>query len=166
MGVGIHTVKLARMMGMRVVAVSSSPGKAGRLRSAGAEEALVPDRDGFHKQVKSLTEGGADAVIEIAGSVTFGSSLRCLKPGGRLVLVGNVEPGNVLLNPGLPILRELEIIGSAHATVADLKQVVELVRRGEIGPEIGATVPVAQAAEAHRMMEGRQVTGRVVLTHL
>lgn len=164
-GVGIHTVKLARMMGMRVIAVSSSPGKADRLRQAGADAVLVQDQNGFHKQLKALVTGGADAVIEIAGAVTFASSLRCLKPGGRIVLVGNVEPTNAHFNPGMPILRELEIIGSCHATVADLKKVVALVRRGLIAPEIGAVLPVTQAAEAHRMMENREVSGRVVLTH-
>ena len=108
-GVGFHTVKLARMMGLRVFAVSSSPSKAEWLRAADAEAVL--DLDGFHKPVKTLTDGGADAVIEVAGSVTFAASLRSLKAGGRLMLVGNVEPGHVPLNPGLPILRELEILG-------------------------------------------------------
>ena len=164
-GVGIHAVKLARLMGMRVIAVSSSPGKTERLRAAGADAVLIPGEDGFHRQLKALVPSGADAVIEIAGAVTFGSSLRCLKPGGRLVLVGNVEPDGVKFNPGLAILRELEIIGSCHATVADLKKVVDLVDRGLIEPEIGVVLPVAEAARAHRMMEAREVTGRVVLRH-
>lgn len=165
-GVGIHTVKLGLAMGARVVAVSSSEAKADRLRAAGADHVVISSGAGFHAEVKALTDGaGADAVIEIAGSSTFASSLRCLKPGGRLVLVGNLEPGNVPLNPALPILKELEVIGSAHATVSDLKQVVDLVRHGRIAPEIGARLPVTEAAEAHRLMSARGALGRVVLMH-
>lgn len=164
-GVGIHTVKLARLLGLRVIAVTSSAGKTQRLLAAGADAVLICGADGFHKALKASDPNGADAVIEIAGAVTFASSLRCLKPGGRLVLVGNVEPRGVQLNPGLAILRELEIIGSCHATVADLHKVVDLVRRGLIAPEIGAVMPVAQAAAAHRLLQDRQTSGRIVLTH-
>lgn len=165
-GVGIHTVKLGRAMGLRVIAISSSEAKAERLRAAGADHVVITDGRGFHTEIKGLTDGdGADAVIEIAGSSTFASSLRCLKSGGRLVLVGNLEPGDVALNPAPPILKELEILGSAHATVSDLKQVVELVRQGRIVPEIGARFPVAEAAEAHRMMTAKAALGRVVLIH-
>ena len=164
-GVGIHTVKLARCMGMCVIAISGSPTKAARLRAAGADEVVVPDANGFHKRVREITGAGADAVIEVAGSSTFASSLRCLKPGGRVVLVGNIEPQDVTLSPGLSILRELEVIGSSHATVADLRQVTEMVRRGQVTPEIGATMPVGQAAEAHRLIEEREIVGRVVLVH-
>ncbi len=165
-GVGIHTVKLGRAMGLRVIAVSSSPSKTGRLREAGADHVVVAPDFAFHAEVKELTEGaGADAVIEIAGARTFPSATRCLKAGGRLVLVGNLEPGTVALNPALAILKELEIIGSAHATVADLQQVVELVRRGRIAPEIGARLPLTEAAAAHRMMTDKATLGRVVLMH-
>lgn len=165
-GVGIHTVMLARLMGVRVIAVSTSPDKADRLRAAGADHVVVARDGGFHAEVRALTnDSGADAVIEIAGTVTFDSSMRSLKPGGRLVLVGNLQPGVVPWNPAPSILKELEVIGSAHATVADLKQVVELVRHGRIVPEIAARIPVADAAEAHRIIAARATVGRVVLMH-
>ena len=164
-GVGIHTIKLGRTMGLRVIAISTSPAKADRLRAAGADEVVIAGSGGFHGEVKRLTDGaGADAVIEVAG-VTFPSSLRSLRAGGRLVLVGNLEPGDLKLNPGLPILRELEIIGSAHTAGTDLQQVIQLVRSGAITPEIGASLKLEDAAEAHRMMGAKDVAGRVVLVH-
>jgi D-arabinose 1-dehydrogenase-like Zn-dependent alcohol dehydrogenase len=113
-----------------------------------------------------LTGGdGADGVIEIAGRPTFASSVRSLKAGGRMVLVGNVDPGNVPLNPALSILKEIDVIGSAHATLADLTRVIDLVARGAIEPEIAAFVPAEEAARAHAMMEDRTTAGRVVLVH-
>jgi D-arabinose 1-dehydrogenase-like Zn-dependent alcohol dehydrogenase len=88
-----------------------------------------------------------------------------LKAGGRMVIVGNVDPGNVPLNPAMAILKEIDFVGSAHATVADLTKVVELVARGAIAPDIADFVPIEEASRAHRMMEERKVNGRVVLLH-
>lgn len=165
-GVGIHTVKLARLLGLKTIAISSSESKVERLRAAGATEVVVSPDLSFHKQVRDITDGaGADAVIEIAGKPTFNSSVRSLRAGGRMVIVGNVDPGTVPLNPAMSILKELDFIGSAHATLADLQKVIDLVVRGEIEPEIAAFVPVEDAARAHQIMEDRATSGRVVLTH-
>lgn len=164
-GVGLHTVMLAKAMGLRSIAVSSSPGKVDALRAAGASEVVVAPDLSFHKQVRALTGEGADAVIEIVGKPSFPSSMRALRSGGRLVMVGNVEPGEVGLNPALSILKEIDIIGSAHATLEDLRAVIELVARGLVTPQIADFVPVEEAGRAHAMMEERRVSGRVVLVH-
>lgn len=165
-GVGIHTIMLARLMGLRSIAISSSPAKADRLRAAGAAEVIVAPELSFHAHVKALTHGeGADAVIELVGTRTFSSSIRSARAGGRLIIVGNVEPGNVPLNPAMSILKEIDIVGSAHATVADLKKVIALVAERRIVPEIAATFPVEEAGKAHWMMENREAAGRVVLLH-
>lgn len=165
-GVGIHTVKLAKLLGLRCIAISSSQAKVDRLLAAGAADVIVAPDFSFHKQVRELTSGnGADAVIEIAGKPTFNSSVRSLRGGGRMVVVGNVDPGAVPFNPAIAILKELDFIGSAHATLSDLKRVVDLVARGEIEPEISAFLPIEKVAEAHRMMEDRSTSGRVVLLH-
>jgi acryloyl-coenzyme A reductase len=165
-GVGIHTIKLARRMGLRVIAVSTSETKSRQLHEAGASEVIVSVDLSFHKKVRELTGGeGVNAVIEIAGRPTFESSVRSIKAGGRMVLVGNVDPGPVPLNPAMAILKEIDFIGSAHATVADLQKVIDLVSSGEITPDIAEFVPIKDAAHAHRLMEERKATGRVVLVH-
>jgi acryloyl-coenzyme A reductase len=165
-GVGIHTVKLARLLGLRCIAITSTVSKADRLREAGAADVVVAPDFSFHGRVRELTRGeGVDAVIEIAGRPTFNSSVRSLKAGGRMVVVGNVDPGSVPFNPAMAILKELDFIGSAHATVADLTKVIELVGRGQIEPEIADFVPVEEASRAHAMMEQRATSGRVVLLH-
>jgi acryloyl-coenzyme A reductase len=165
-GVGIHTVKLARLMGLRSFAISSSPEKSDKLSAAGADEIIVSPELEFHKAVREKTDGeGADAVIEIVGARTFNSSIRSLRAGGRLVLVGNLAPGNVPLNPAMAVLKELQLIGSGHATLADLQAVMALVQRGRISPEVAARMPVAEAAQAHRLLDNRAISGRVVLLH-
>lgn len=168
-GVGLHTVQLAKLLGVRVIATTSSEHKVEMLRQAGADEVIAAPDGQFHKVVRDLTGGaGAEAVIEIAGGPTFGSSIRSLTVGGRLVLVGNLKPGTVPLNPALPILKEIEVIGSAHALVSDLRRVVDLVARGVVTPRIAEKMPVREAARAHALLaSGRAggTGGRLVLTH-
>ncbi len=166
-GVGLHTIDIARMLGLRVIATTSSERKVDGLRAAGAHHVILAADNQLHKAVREITAGqGADAVIEIAGGPTFASSVRALTAGGRLVVVGNVEPGNVQLNPALSILKEIEIIGSAHATLSDLRRVIDLVERGLLKPRIAATVPVRDAAEAHAQLAAGATGGRFVLEHV
>lgn len=165
-GVGLHAVQLAREMGCRVIALTGSDPKAAQIRAAGADEVVVSTDMNFHAEVKALTKGlGAAAVIEITGTPTFASSIRSLRPGGRLVVVGNVRPGHVPFNPAIGILKEIELVGSSHATLDDLVRVTDLVARGRIKPEIAAVVDVADAGAGHAMMEGKGTVGRVVLQH-
>jgi D-arabinose 1-dehydrogenase-like Zn-dependent alcohol dehydrogenase len=165
-GVGLNAVQIARLMGLHIIAITGSDTKVGKLRAAGADEVIVTRESKFHDRVRAVSASeGAAAVIEIAGTPTFDSSMRALRPGGRLVLVGNVTPGTVALNPAISILKEIEVIGSAHAVVSDLIQVVDLVKRKRLFALVAATMPVAQAAAAHRMLETRSTVGRIVLTH-
>lgn len=165
-GVGIHAVRLAALAGLTVIGVTTSPAKADGLYEAGADHVVFAGEGSFHKQVRELTGGnGVDCVLEIAGAPTFPSSVRALRAGGRMVIVGTMEPGNWPFNPALSILKELEFIGSAHATLNDLRHIMRLVASGKITPQIGRVMPISQAAEAHRAMEAKEVTGRVVLMH-
>jgi acryloyl-coenzyme A reductase len=163
-GVGIHAVRLAALGGHRVIAATTSAAKAAQLRDAGADAVVLAGEGGFHAELRDLTQGaGVDCVLEIAGAPTFPSSIRSIRPGGRMVVIGTMQPGVWPFNPALAILKELEFIGSAHATLNDLRTVIRLVADGKIAPEIGRTMPVSQAAEAHRAMEAKEITGRVVL---
>lgn len=165
-GVGINTVQIAKLMGLTSFAITTSAAKKDELRKAGADEVIVTSDGTFHDRVRAATGGeGAAAVIEIAGAPTFASSIRSVRAGGRVVLVGNVAPGRVAFNPAVSILKEIEFIGSGHAVLSDLREVINLVENQRLAPPIAATLPLTEAASAHRMLERRSAIGRYVLTH-
>lgn len=164
-GVGLNTVKLAVALGLRVLAVSGSTHKHASLRQAGATEVVS---SGSVKEIRDAARSmsgsrGAAAAIEITGTPTFAASLSALAPGGRLVLVGNTRPSTLQINPGAIIVRELKILGSAHASRRDLEEVISMVFEGRISPTVSEIRPLDQASELHQAMEERTVTGRAVL---
>ncbi len=163
-GVGLQAVQLARFDGARVIAVTSSEAKREALLEAGAHHVIVSRNLEFAAEVRRITEGeGAQVCLEIVGSATFAQSLKALAPGGRLVVVGNLETATVYLNPGLVIVKELEILGAYATTLDELDQAFALVASGKIKPWISESMPLADAARAHFRLENREIAGRLVL---
>lgn len=162
-GVGIHAVALAYASGARVVAATHRPEKAGRLKAAGADLVLVAAGDDLPAAVRAAVGGPVDAVIDCAG-IAVQASARLLRHGGRLILLGNIDPGPLGVSAGLLIVKEIAVLGSSHGTPAELALAVELVRAGTLEPVVAAELPLAAAAEAHRCVETGAVAGRVVLT--
>lgn len=162
-GVGMQVIQLAKHDGARVLAITSSDAKREALCDAGADEVILAPDLKFERQVRELTGEGADVVFEIVGSATFDQSLRALAPGGRLVVVGNLEAGVVKLNPGLMIIKELEIIGAYATTQRELQVALELIEEGVLRPWVSDVLPLADAAAAHAHLEERAVVGRLVL---
>lgn len=163
-GVGTQAVQLARHVGAHVIAVTSSEAKVEALRGVGAHDVIVsPDLD-FSRQVREITCGqGVDVVLEIVGSKAFEQSLRALAPGGRLVVVGNLETMSVAVNPGLLIVKELEIIGAYATAEGELREAFHLIRGRVLRPLVSEVLPLRDAWRAHERLEQRGVTGRLVL---
>lgn len=162
-GVGALAVQLARRMGARVIATTTQERKVEALRKLGAHEVVVSPDSRFHAEVSALSDGGVDVVLELTGRSTFHASLRSLRRGGRMVVVGNIDAGKVDLNLGAVVIYSYEILGSATCSHRDLTDVLGMVRAGELEPVIDRTLPLEQAAEAHRLLADRAVVGRVVL---
>jgi 2-desacetyl-2-hydroxyethyl bacteriochlorophyllide A dehydrogenase len=163
-GVGMHAVKIAKHLGARVIAVTSSPGKRPVLESVGADEVLIAPDLQFRSEVKSLTDGrGADVVIETVGAPTLNESIRAVRNGGRIVVLGNVEGKPVEIRPAHFILKEIHLSGTKSCTLPELDTVLSLVADGRLDVEIGECVPLKRAAEAHRRMEDGSLRGRLIL---
>ncbi len=162
-GVGIHAIQVAKVMGAKVIAITSSEAKITGLTAAGADEVIVSADSNFHKQVRAKTGGGVHVVLDCVGAPTLNSSIRSVLPMGRVVLCGNVTVARHDINPGYFILNEIELTGTSSCTRRDLEQVIRWVKEGRIQPMLEEVLPLARAAEAHRRLENRNVRGRLVL---
>jgi NADPH:quinone reductase-like Zn-dependent oxidoreductase len=156
-------IQIAKGIGAEVLAATSSSSKRGALLEVGADEVLVDDGQELHRKVRAVAPRGVDAVLELTGSPTFAASLRSLRHGGRVVVVGNIPTEAVKINPGAVILYGLEIRGSAGCTRIDLEDAFTLLATKKIRVVLHAVLPLAEAARAHRLLAERAVVGRVVL---
>jgi len=172
-GVGLLLVQMAKQRGARVIGTVGTEAKGVLAREAGADEVVVYTREDFMDAVKRITGGrGVDVVYDSVGKSTAEKSLDCLVPRGMLVLYGNASGPVPPLDP-LVLSRK----GSLFLTRPNLMHYIadraSLERRagdvlggaasGRLRVRIDRTWPLAEAAEAHRALEGRQTAGKVLL---
>jgi D-arabinose 1-dehydrogenase-like Zn-dependent alcohol dehydrogenase len=162
-GVGVHAVQVARILGAKVIAITSNPAKVDALRALGVEEVVVSGDGKFNKEVLQKTGGGADVALELVGAPTFNGSLRSLRSGGRLALVGNVTQERVDVNPGYLIVREIEVAGSSGASRADLAEVFGWAAAGKLKPVVADRYKLDDAPAAQERLAKKGVVGRIVL---
>lgn len=172
-GVGLLLCQMASRKGARVIATVSTEEKAALAREAGAAEVILYTREEFVPAVRRLTGGaGVRVVYDSVGRTTFLGSLDCLAPRGMLVLYGQssgpVEPFDpqLLAQRGSLFLTRPTL---AHYTAARAElleragEVLGDVADGALQVRVGREFPLAQAADAHRELEGRRTTGKVLL---
>jgi len=171
-GVGTAVLQIAPAFGVRVIAVVSSDEKETLARSLGAA-AVVRSTESWLEQTRAITDGkGVQVVIDTVGGERFTDSLRALRIGGRLVVVGFAEGEIPTLKINRLLLRNLTLTGISMdvmdeefpGTVAMINAAVQrLLDDSTIRPPIGARLPLADAAEALRIMERRQALGKIVV---
>ena len=172
-GVGLLLIQMAKQLGARVFATVSTEEKAALARAAGADEAILYTREDFAAKVRELTGGaGLPVVYDSVGKTTFDGSLACLRPRGILVLYGG-SSGAV---PPFDLI-QLSARGSLYVTRPTLKDYTatreELVLRagdvlgwvadGSLKLRLEHSYPLADAAQAHRDLESRKTTGKLLL---
>src|SRR5262245_60278915 len=172
-GVGLLLCQIAKLRGARVLATVSSPGKAALARGAGADEVILYSEQDFETEVKRLTEGrGVQVVYDGVGRTTFEKGLRCLSARGLMVLYGQASGPVAPLDP-----QELSARGSLFLTrpslahymltraelVARANDLFGWIRDGRLNLRVDREYPLADAAQAHRALEGRETTGKVLL---
>jgi NADPH2:quinone reductase len=172
-GVGLLLVQMARRAGARVLATAGTEEKAALAREAGAHDVIVYTREDFVAETKRLTDGrGVQVVYDSVGRATFLPGLDVLAPRGMMVLFGQssgpvdpIDPQLLARKGSLFLTRP--ILAWYTATPEELRQraddIFALVGAGQLTVRIGAEFPLEQAAEAHRALEGRRTTGKVLL---
>lgn len=172
-GVGLLLVQLAKRAGARVIGTVSTEEKAALARGAGADEVILYTEVDFADEVKRMTNGaGVEVVYDSVGRTTFDRSITCLKPRGYIVLFGQssgkVEPFDPgVLSRGGSLYLTRPSLGNYIPDRGSLErraaEVFRLSAQGKLTVRIGATFPLAEAAAAHRSLEGRKTTGKVLL---
>lgn len=172
-GVGLLLIQMAKRCGARVFCTVSTAAKEQLARNAGADEIIRYTERDFEQDVMALTEGrGVDVVYDSVGQATFDKSLNVLRPLGYLVLFGQssgpvppFDPG-ILSTKGSLFLTRPTMLHYTQ-TRADLLEranaVLEWIAAGELVLRISTEFGLADAAEAHRALQGRKTTGKVVL---
>lgn len=162
-GVGSHAVQIAKAVGATVVGVVSSARSEARVRAAGADHVIVSAERKFAKELRVLLGYQADLVLEVVGAPTLLESLHAVRPGGRVVVVGNVEGKGVTVPPAYLILKEISLIGTKSCTKEEMAEVLALIEAGKVSPEVSEITPLAQARKLHERMEAQGASGRAVL---
>jgi NADPH2:quinone reductase len=172
-GVGLLLVQIAKMRGARVLATVSTDAKAELARGAGADAVCIYSRENFTDAARAFSGGrGVDVVYDSVGKDTFEGSLSSLRPRGLMVSYGNasgpVPPfAPLLLSQKGSLFLTRPSLPHHIATPAELRKrsddLFKWVAAGALKVRIGATFPLTGAADAHRALEGRQTTGKVLL---
>jgi len=164
-GLGMHAVQLARLAGAYVVAQTSSPEKAERIRALGAHDVIVHARgEDFSGAVKNATGGqGVDVAIDNVGSQLFDAIRRSLATGGRWIMIGQLTGQFVPFNPAQLFLKSISMLSATSTTRKQLQDCLALVARGAVKPIISLALPLERAAEAHVLVESGKAVGRIVL---
>ncbi|RPD44664.1 NAD(P)H-quinone oxidoreductase [Hymenobacter sediminis] len=171
-GIGVTAVQLAHALGSQVAATAGSVEKCTAVRSLGADWAINYKEEDF-EQV--LTEaGGVDVILDMIGGDYTAKNLRLLRDDGRLVFINAMQGSQASFNALEVMARRLTITGSTlrprsaefkAALAAEVERHVwPLLAAGSVRPVIHATLPLAQAADAHRLLESSAHIGKIVLT--
>ena len=160
-GVGVHAVELAKALGAFVVAETSSKWKEEILYKMGAD--IVVSGEGFDRTVKEKTGDGVHLALEGVGLPTFDRSLRSLRTGGRMVVIGNVDPSPVPLPLGIIILKGNSIHGSISSTREDMRKVLEMTSQGKIRAVIHEKIALEDVNKAYGEMKEKKSVGRIMI---
>ncbi|YCK33278.1 NAD(P)H-quinone oxidoreductase [Actinomadura sp. ATCC 39365] len=166
-GIGTFAVQLAKALGSRVAATVGSEAKAEQVRKLGADEVVNYREEDFADRVE------ADVILDIMGAKYLAANVRALRSGGRLVIIGLQGGGRAELDLGALLTKRASVHGTTlRARPVDEKGVIvrsvvdnvwPLVEAGAVRPVVFARVPMAEAADAHRMLDSGEHVGKILL---
>lgn len=161
-GVATFALHIARAAGARVIVTSSSDEKLGRAAEFGASAGVNYTADDWVDQVKAVSGGGVDVVVDSVGS-TWPDSVNCLRPGGRLVVFGGTGGGKVEMMVRPVTMGQVSILGTTMGSPRDFAGLLAAVGHQTWVPVVDSVRPLADAAEAHAREEAGEHFGKLVL---
>jgi NADPH:quinone reductase-like Zn-dependent oxidoreductase len=163
-GVGSAAIQLARLVGANIITTAGSAAKLEKARALGAHYGINYRTQDFLREVRRITgKRGVDVVIEHIGVEVWERSVLCLADGGRLVTCGATTGYLAKTDLRHVFFRNLQILGATSGCKASLFQIVRLLQEGKLQPVLDRVLPLAEAREAHRLLEARQPFGKLVL---
>jgi alcohol dehydrogenase len=170
-GVGTCCVFLGKMAGATVIACGSTPAKLERLRGFGADHVIDYAKDDFTAEIHRLfgkptrraATGGVDVVVNYTGGETWVPAMKCLRRGGRMLTCGATAGFDPRTDIRYIWTYELQILGANGWTREDLETLLRMVRDGRLRPVIDRVLPLEDAREGLRLLEDREVIGKVII---
>jgi 2-desacetyl-2-hydroxyethyl bacteriochlorophyllide A dehydrogenase len=171
-GVGTGCVILAKLLGAEVIACASSEDKMRRLKELGSDEVVDYSKtdwskwavEKYGKPQRRSYEGGVDVVVNFTGGDTWVPSLRCIKRGGKLLVCGATAGYDPKEDLRYIWSFEIEVKGSNSFYDDDLAALMQLIQQKKIKPVVDKVLPLEQAAEGLRLIQDREIFGKVVVT--
>jgi len=173
-GVGTASIQLLREAGARSIVTAGSDEKCGQCLRFGADVAINYKSGPFAPKVRAATNGrGADVILDSIGGAYLAENIDALAPGGRLVLIGLMRGARAEIDLSAVLRRHIKIMGStlrprstdekAEIVAGFIRQFGAALEAGRLCPPIYETLPLAQAGEAHRIMQASEHFGKIVL---
>ncbi len=164
-GVSTAAIQIAKHAGARVFVTSSSDEKLKKAKEIGADFGYNYNTQEWDRQLYAATnKRGVDVVFESVGAATWIKSIRSLKRGGRMVVIGATSGPNPQEEIRYIFWKQIEIIGSTMSNQSEFRDVMKLVLRGELKPVIDSILPLERAQEAHARLAGGGQFGKIVMT--
>jgi NADPH:quinone reductase-like Zn-dependent oxidoreductase len=174
-GIGTMAIQLGRAMQARVAVTAGSPEKLARCHELGAEVLVDYHEQDFVETVRAATDGrGADVVLDLIGAKYLARNVEVLATSGRLVVIGLQGGTRAELDLGLLMRKRAAVLATAlrprppeekAAVIASVREHVwPLVGSGTVRPVVDRVLPMAEAGEAHRVLEAGEAVGKVLLT--
>jgi NADPH:quinone reductase-like Zn-dependent oxidoreductase len=167
-GVGVWAIQIAKLHGARVIAAASSDDKLARARALGADETIRYGREtaaaDLRAGLRALTgRRGVDVIVDHLGSPTLPELIKACAKGARIVTCGATGGHDAAVDLRYVFWRQISLLGSTMAPKGRLFTLLALVGEGRLRSVVYQALPMDQVSEAHRLLEQREVFGKVVL---
>lgn len=164
-GVGTAAVQIAKLAGATVIAAAGSDEKLEKLKQLGADYVINYNKEDFSKEAWRISgKKGVDVVVDYTGKDTWPKSILATKKGGRVLTCGATTGFEAATDLRYVWVRELALLGSNGWERSDLEQLLSLVRSKKLIPVIDRILPLEEIREAHRVIEEREIFGKVIVT--